>query len=66
MDHARTPAERLQEAGVLDPEHCDDDHIQHINANLSHDDVDALIRVHQNVGPIGGGGDHPTGRAWLV
>ena len=60
----QTPYERLTEAGVLSGEHVEDHHIERIN-QLSQRDVEAIIRVHETVGPIDVPG-HPTGRAWLV
>ena len=60
----QTPYERLRDAGVLSGDHVEDHHVDRIN-ELSHTDVDAIIRVHKTVGPIDVEG-HPTGRAWLV
>lgn len=64
MKKEKTPYERLSEAGVLSADHVEEHHMQKIN-ELSQDDVDAIIRVHETVGPIDVEG-HPTGRAWLV
>lgn len=64
MKQDKTPFERLSEAGVLSDDHVEEHHVEKIN-QLSHDDVDAIIRVHETVGPIDVEG-HPTGRAWLV
>lgn len=60
----KTPYERLTEAGVLSGDHVEHPHVARIN-ELSHEDVEAIIRVHETVGPIDVEG-HPTGRAWLV
>ena len=63
----QTASQKLREAGVLSshPDHLDDEHIRKIDENLTDEDVQALIDVHEKVGPIDAGG-HPTGRAWLV
>lgn len=61
-----TNVDRLRAAGVLSdhPDHLEDDHHEAING-LSSDEVDALISVHEKVGPVDVKG-HPTGRAWII
>ena len=67
MAARKTNVEKLEAAGVLNPEHCTDAHQAAIN-KLTADEVAALIKVKKKVGTHLGSGASAkqAGRPWCL
>ena len=45
----KTNVEKLEEAGVLDPTEMSPEHIEALNANVTEEELDVLIRVSKKI-----------------